>query len=412
MLLSKMASGALGALMLASTAIAGEIVWPSYEWGGPLKDYMKEVSDGFVARNPGVTVRPTNTNFAGFFDKQFIEVTSGNPPAILTFQDPQIGRYIAANLLEPLTRYYRAAGIDPNTFPRGMHAAIKDGEVYGVPLQINPRALIYNQAMFDAAKVKVPTNVDEFYDALKALRDPAKGQFGFALLGAPVAADPTAYEILNVVLGFGAAFITEGKPTANSSTMLEAMTFYKRIYDEGLIPRGIDFMTHRELLYSGKIAMLASAPFAFVRAKTVNPETAKSLKTRVLPFPAGGRSFTIMTLLSVPKSLPNKDEAAQLLMEFLTDANQRRLVEKYASLPIRPVLTAAEIAEKYPDFVGFMEAGAMSPSSAPQGAEHVAPQINAAIKRHFESFVYGNVQVRVALNALQADLEKLVATPR
>ena len=111
MLLSRMVSGALGALMLASTAIAGEIVWPSYEWGGPLKDYMKEVSDGFVARNPGVTVKPTNTNFAGFFDKQFIEVTSGNPPSILTFQDPQIGRYIAANLLEPLTRYYREAGV-------------------------------------------------------------------------------------------------------------------------------------------------------------------------------------------------------------------------------------------------------------------------------------------------------------
>ncbi len=406
-----------GSLAVAATlgfapAQAGEIVWPSYEWGGPLKDFMREVVDDFTAANKDTSVKIASPNYGGFFDKQFIEVTSGNPPSILTFQDPQIGQYISAGLLEPLGKYYKAAGVDPATFPKVIQAAIRDGEIYGVPLQVNPRALIYNQAMLEAVGLRVPTNLDEFYAALKALRDPAKGQFGFALLGTPVAADPTAYEISNIVLGFGAAFFDNGKPVANSPKMLEAMSFYKKIFDEGLIPRGIDFMTQRELIYSGKVAMIASAPFAFVRAKTVNPDIAKHLKTRVLPFPGQGQSFTIMTLLAVPKEAKSKDEAARLLMSLLTEPNQKKLVEKYASLPIRPVYAAADIQTRFPDFAAFLEASNLSASSAPQGAESLAPQINVAIKRHFESFVYGNVPVKTALDNMQTEFERLLAARR
>lgn len=56
-----------------------------------------------------------------------------------------------------------------------------DGKLYSVPANLSPIAMYVNKEMYDAAGVKVPTNEQEFIDALVALTDAEKGVYGLVL---------------------------------------------------------------------------------------------------------------------------------------------------------------------------------------------------------------------------------------
>jgi len=62
---------------------------------------------------------------------------------------------------------------------------------------------VYNDALLKQAKLEVPKTTDEFYRALKALRDPAKQQFGYATFSKPGAANVFYIEISPIAIGMG-----------------------------------------------------------------------------------------------------------------------------------------------------------------------------------------------------------------
>ncbi|TIU42812.1 MAG: extracellular solute-binding protein [Mesorhizobium sp.] len=101
----------------------------------------------------------------------------------------------------------------------------------------------------------------EFYAALRKLRKRETQQWGFATYAKPGDSNNLFSEIMPIIAGFGGAFFEKGAPTATKPETVEALKFYKRIYDEDLIPRGLDINVYRQLFAEGKIAMYASGPF-------------------------------------------------------------------------------------------------------------------------------------------------------
>jgi multiple sugar transport system substrate-binding protein len=389
-----------------------EIVYPSFMWSETWNaKFLNELKDGFEKKNPSIKVNAINVPIAAFWDKQYADVTAGAPPDILTLYDPEIRQYIAADLLEPLDPWLNKAGFKPKDFLPSASLAVNQGQTYGVIMQVNPRALFYNEQMLKDAGVPAPSDLNSFYAALKKLRDPAKQQFGFATFSRPGAANLMYIEIMPLIAGFGGGFFRNGKPSVTSPETVAALEFYKKIYDEELIPRGVDTATYRQMFIQGKVAMYATGPFMAGAVAQGNPQLAPNLKAMELPFP-GRRSFTLSVFLAIPKRAPNKEAAAQFLMTMLEDPYQKRVVDIIKVLPARLGMVESPFVRENPWFSAIEKAGQTGKSYAPEGVEEYAPEILKIIGQHIESMLFRSVDAkRVAAN-MQAELEKFVADKR
>src|SRR5215470_19516910 len=152
----------LAVLCWSLTTNAAEISWPSFMWGEPNNEpVMTLLKQKFEAENPGNTVKSAIVPIAAFWDKQFADIASGNPADVATMYDPDVRTYIEADLLEPLDSYLAAAGIAVDRLVPTERLAQKGGKVYAIPMQINARALFYNEKLLKDAGVAPPKNIEE-----------------------------------------------------------------------------------------------------------------------------------------------------------------------------------------------------------------------------------------------------------
>ena len=150
------------------------------------------------------------------------------------------------------------------------------------------------------------------------MHKPDRQQFGFATVSKPGAANLLYIEIMPIVIGMGGGFFTDGHPSANSKGTLAALKFIKSIYDDQLIPRGMDTPSYRQLFAQGKVGMYATGSFFAGVVQSANKETYANLGSVPLPFPSG-KTMSLTAFLAVPKAAKNKDLAAKLLMRMLKD---------------------------------------------------------------------------------------------
>ncbi len=214
---SRIAGIAASVLLLPTSVFAAEVLWPSHQWGEANNaPVMLELKKRFEQENPGDTVKNVTVPPAAFFDKQFADVAAGNAPDVVTLYDADMRAYLEADLLEPLDRYYAAAGIGIDTLIPTIKLAQKDGKIYAVPFQVNARALFYNEKLLTDAGLQPPRTLAELEAAIRKLRRQDVQQFGFATVSKPGASSLLYIEIMPIVIGFGGGFFTDGKPSANA----------------------------------------------------------------------------------------------------------------------------------------------------------------------------------------------------
>ena len=66
---------------------------------------------------------------------------------------------------------------------------------------------------------------------------------------------PRLLSTIIIVVGFGGGFFKDGKPSANAPETVAALKFIKGLYDEQLIPRGMEPNAYRQMFAQGKVAM-------------------------------------------------------------------------------------------------------------------------------------------------------------
>jgi multiple sugar transport system substrate-binding protein len=397
-------------LALPMTTLAADILWPSFMWGEPNNaPVMTLLKDKFEQENPGAVVKSVNVPLAVFWDKQFADVASGNAPEIVTMFDPDVRAFIEADLLEPLDSYLAATGVDVGRLVPTEKLAQKNGKTYAIPFQINARAMFYNEKLFQEAGISAPTNIDEMTAAIRKLRKPDAQQFGYATISKPGAANLLYIEIMPIVAGFGGGFFKDGKPSANSPQTVAALRFIKTLYDDQLIPRGMDTQTYRQLFVQGKVGMYATGAFFASVVNNGNKETYANLRAMPLPMP-GGSTISITAFLGVPKAAKNKEQAAKLLMRLLMDDLQAAIVSMGRTHPGRLGMIPASFTQENPWFKAFEQATLTAKSYAPEGAEQYGNEIVKLVAENVEAMLFNNVSPETTANNLQKALADLMAT--
>ncbi|MDK1493733.1 sugar ABC transporter substrate-binding protein [Sinorhizobium sp. 7-81] len=388
-----------------------EVTFPWFGWQAPPDSlFWQPFKQEFEQENPDIRIDDIPVPYGAFWDKQFLELSSANSSDIVTMFDSEIKSYINYDFLEPLNPYLEKAGVTLDDFQPGSRAAVKDGKIFGLPIIVNPRAMLYFSDMLDNVGLHPPTNVTEFYAALQKLRNKEKQQWGFATWAKPGAPSSLYLEIAPIIFGFGGAFFEAGEPTATKPETIEALEFYRRIYDEDLIPKGVNFETYRELFAQGRIAMYSAGSYMGPLVRTASMERMSHLRSMALPFP-GRRTFALSVFMGIGKTAKHKDAAARVLLGIVSKHMQSKLLETTAQLPGRQDIDASGYIAANPWIEAFAAAAGdpHTVSFAPDGAEVYAPEVIKIIGKNVEAMIFGNSTAKDAAQTMQKELESLKA---
>ncbi|MEP7762721.1 sugar ABC transporter substrate-binding protein [Sanguibacter sp. 25GB23B1] len=181
---------AAGTLLLSSCSSDGDgdgsadgpITLEYWAWGTS----QQPLVDAWNANNPDVQV--TRTDAGGGTDssaKLLTATRAGNAPDLALIEFNTLPAMIVGDVAADITEHTQDAG---DAFTESVWGLTSfNGATYGVPQDVGPMALVYNQARFTELGIEVPTTWAEFADAAVAVRaaDPdtylttfAPGEFG------------------------------------------------------------------------------------------------------------------------------------------------------------------------------------------------------------------------------------------
>lgn len=407
--LSSSGSGASLASPVAPT-LSGKVNFPSHLWAQ--NDWLSRLAATFTAKNPNVTIAKVEVPFGTYHDKAFASMVSGNAPDIVVPYDPQIVQWVVLGLLEPLNPWLEQDGWTVDRLEKELlpneQLAIRDGQVYGILQQSNPRTLIYNAAMLKAANVSVPKSATELAAAYKALTDKTKQQFGLVMSAGVDASSDTWIQVAPIIAGFGGAlFNKDGQPTANDPKVVAALQFIKDAYDEGLFSRQ-DIGTQEQLFTQGKIAFDAVGSYMIGNVKSQNPPLLSSMSAETLPLP-GNSTIAVDVFFAVPKAAKNKDAAAQFIISMLSDQAQIDLTNTYLALGARPdVGVTPQFLAQYPWFQAVLDAGKVAVPYVPNAPGTLISQVLDTFTADYQAMLLQGKSAQATADQLQTDLEALV----
>jgi raffinose/stachyose/melibiose transport system substrate-binding protein len=296
----------------------------------------------FEANNPGVKIKVEGQTFEQLQKNAKIVLTGNDVPDIMEYNkgNGTAGQLASQGLLTDLSAYASQYGWDSKLSPSLQTTARYDenglmgsGNWYGVPTYGEYVTLFFNQDMFEANGVAVPTSFAELESAMEAFV--AKGIIPLAESGAEYALGQLWYEL---VLSKGdRSFIDsyqlfQGDADFTAGPLLEGSELLAEWVEKGFIAKDCTGLTAEDMgtaFIAGTYPMMFSGSWWFGR---LNTEVQFTLGQ--VPFP--GSSFSPGSsgnLLVIPSNAKNADLAAKFIDTALGEKAQNVMAE-LGGLPV------------------------------------------------------------------------------
>ncbi|WP_258534814.1 ABC transporter substrate-binding protein [Streptomyces sp. PT12] len=154
-----------------------------------------------------------------------------------------------------------------------------DGTQYGLPWTTASIGLIANSTLLDEAGItEQPTTIEQFEEALRALKD---------LDGiTPYAAATKVAQLKDIfpwMRTFGCTLVEGDTVTIGDDASVEAVEWYKRLYDDGLIAADVDRFDARALFAQGRVGFYDDAVIG--KGATVAQASDPALADAMVPVP-------------------------------------------------------------------------------------------------------------------------------
>ena len=129
---------------------------------------MQSLIDGFERQNPNITIDYSKQDIKQYRERLLTRIANGNGPDIFRFHNSWYSMY--ASVLLPLpTDTITPVDFKKTFYPVAGQDLIKNGGIYGVPLEIDTLALYVNSQLFQAAGLQPPTNWNDFINDARAM---------------------------------------------------------------------------------------------------------------------------------------------------------------------------------------------------------------------------------------------------
>ncbi len=154
------ASASASASAAACGTYAGPPVTITYAMWGDTTELanQQKIVDAFTALNPNITVKVSVADWDSYWPKLQTDLAGGNAPDVFLMDGPLFPDYQTRDQLLDLSPLVDRDGFDTTQL---VDLAVQDftapdGDLYGLPRDLNTIALFYNKTMFDAAGLPYP----------------------------------------------------------------------------------------------------------------------------------------------------------------------------------------------------------------------------------------------------------------
>lgn len=302
----------------------------------------KEIIDRFIETHPHITVDIQEAPWGDFTSKIATQIAGNTMPDVWFQENATILGYGKRGVAEDLAPYIER-DLNAGDYIDGLFSAkTPEGQVWGVPHGINPVALAYNKAAFEAANVDLPTDEWTFADLIEASKKltvkegSETKQFGF--IG--------SYSITNGwfpwIKQAGGSALDESKTKSmiNDAKSIEGLKQLRQGIEEGYFTNN-DYVKANggelEVFASGKGAMYFMQYSLQVDMRNNFPDA--DWDTVKLPKAVDGNRYVPMVanswLISSRASDDAKGAAWEFLKFYLSDEAQNIVAASGSTLPVK-----------------------------------------------------------------------------
>ncbi len=330
-----------------------------HKYGDPrYTPYFESVVAAYEEANPGVSIDMTAETDQGVKDKLRVLAASNSLPDIYfswagDFTKKFVRGDLAMDLSDAMTGDWQASFT-----PAALDAYTYDGSLYGVPITLDAKYLIYNTQMFEDNGLAIPTNLDELLATCDSFKEAGVenpitfgNQFGWPAIH--FMTQLNAYFVPPDTLA------TDYDPATGEFTdpgYLAALQAFSDINEHCLTPgsNGIAHSSAQAMFLTGQSPMhyLEAVEFEVLQEENgAPPEVAQNWEFTKLPPPADAPG-DVGALEGAPDGFlvnPSSEhpEIAVDFLEFLTSLdNAQKLTEELGWLS--PVIGSATLENTFP----------------------------------------------------------------
>ncbi len=292
-------------------------------------DYINGMIKEYEAEHPNVKIKWVDVPFSEGEKKALTSMLSEQTPDIINL-NPDFSAILASRgALLDMNKWVRSSQ-KQSFLPVAWDAATLGRQTFGIPWYLTSAVTLYNKDVLAAAGVKQPPQT---YDAMMALAQSLKGKGkGYVLM--PTLAESGRF--FRVLQKQGVPIWQDGRLAFADNGAGKELAFWKRLFDQGLVPREAITESQQAAIdryQSGTLALLLAGPNFLNIVKENAPAVYKS--TDIAPqFPAQSdyMDFSEM-LLVIPKRTEHPKEAVDFALFVTNPKNTLKLAELAPVLP-------------------------------------------------------------------------------
>lgn len=228
-------------------------MWGS--WSGDQVEQIEQMTTAFNDSQKEYTVKYVPQELVE--QKLLTAIAGGQVPDLVLWDRYQTSLYAPKGALQAIDDRVSSDKVDTDEFyPQALSEMRYDGKLYGLPLLVDNRSLVYNKKLFSDAGLTPPTTWDELKTDAQKLTVEKGGklqQSGFMLN------DPGLFSMWLQQAG-GQLLTEDGTKTAyDSPEGVEVLDFWKSLMDDGVYTNG--FGDSNDVFAAGQAAMKYDGPW-------------------------------------------------------------------------------------------------------------------------------------------------------
>ncbi|MBI2034896.1 MAG: sugar ABC transporter substrate-binding protein [Candidatus Levybacteria bacterium] len=303
------------------------------------ENVMKGVIDEFQKKNPNIKVDYIEQDKNQYRKRLVTRINNGTGPDVFRFHNTWVP--MLSSVLLPVPSDI----INPSTFQKNYYPVIqqdlmRNGAIYGVPLEIDTLALFVNTKMLQDAGYETPDTWDEFIEVATALTVREEGKIKIAGAAMGTTKNVThAPDIISVLLLQNGVDLY--KMSSSLQNVNDALRFYNSFIERGIWDPNLDPSVR--FFAENKLAMYFGFSWDVFTILAIN----KDISFKIYPVPhLSGRNMTIASYWAEGVSVgsQNQREALKFLqflserdtsIKFFTESSKtRQFGEPYARIDL------------------------------------------------------------------------------
>ena len=318
----------------------------------PVIATTEQMIEAFNANNPDIRIEPDITNYPEYLVDLQTMAAGGALPDLIGLEPGALTQQYREHLMPLQDCAAQTWGEDwqDQFYPVGIEQArlgnpAGDDNIYGLPVLVQTINMWYTVPIFEDAGVEPPTSYDELLELAQMFNSQGIAPVMIGAGDGWIRRDVFMQLIHNIAPGL--IYEAElGSASFTDDAFVEAMTWWKRLFDDGIFQMGALGMTHYpgavELVQAGRAAMFPMGAWWQQQAANPDPPPLDQNLAGYAPFKfpdvtgegapedlLGG----IDVMLGVTRTAQNPEAACKVITDWISGAGAQALINTYNDLP-------------------------------------------------------------------------------